>query len=92
MTFSGDAWKEFRVSPSTVELPVKEPDAGGKASLESLRAPAASSVSGVTLGGRTFGTAARSGTLGSMRTTPTQATAGSYTISVPAASAVMLTQ
>ena len=57
-----------------------------------MRAPAVSAASGVTLGGRGFGTSSPSGTLGSMRTTPITATAGAYTITVPAASAVMLTQ
>ncbi len=77
-------------TPASVSLSV--PDAGGRASLEWLRAPNASSVAGVTLGGRSFGTSARSGTLGSMKTTPITASGGAYSITVPAASAVMLTQ
>ncbi len=77
-------------TPANVTLSV--PDAGGRASLEWLRAPSVSSVSGVTLGGRGFGTSSPSGSLGSMKTSAITATAGSYTISLPAASAVMLTQ
>jgi hypothetical protein len=77
-------------NPASVSLGV--PDAGGRASLEWLRAPAVSATSGMTLGGRGFGTSAASGALGSMRRVPITATAGSYTIRLPAASAVMLTQ
>jgi hypothetical protein len=77
-------------NPATVQLSV--PDSGGRASLEWMRAPNVSSVSGVTLGGRGFGTSAPSGTLASMKTSPITATAGTYTITLPAASAVMLTQ
>jgi hypothetical protein len=77
-------------TPASVQLNV--PDAGGRASLEWMRAPAVSAASGVTLGGRGFGTSSPSGALGSMRTTPITATAGTYTITLPAASAVMLTQ
>lgn len=68
------------------------PAAGGKASLEWLRAPSVSAASGVTLGGRGFGTSATSGMLSAMKTVPITATAGSYSITLPAASAVMLTQ
>ena len=77
---------------SSADVTLSVPAAGGRASLEWLQAPSVSSVSGVTLGGRGFGTSARSGTLGSMKTVPITATSGSYTISLPAASAVMLTQ
>ena len=77
-------------TPASVNLTV--PAAGGRASLEWLRAPKVSSVSGVSLGGRSFGTAAPSGTLGSMKTVPITATAGSYSITLPAGSAAMLTQ
>jgi hypothetical protein len=77
-------------NPAVVTLQV--PSAGGKASLEWLQAPSVSATAGVTLGGRTFGTASRTGRLGAPKTTPITATAGSYEIAVPAASAVMLTQ
>lgn len=77
-------------TPAVVSVQV--PSAGGKASLESLQAPSVDATTGVTLGGRTFGTATRTGRLGAPRTTPITATAGSYEIAVPAASAVMLTQ
>jgi hypothetical protein len=77
-------------SAETVSLQV--PSSGGRASLEWLKAPSAAATSGVTLGGRSFGTATATGTLPDMRTTPTVATGGAYTITLPAASAVMLTQ
>ncbi len=77
-------------SAQTVSLQV--PSAGGAASLEWLKAPSASATSGVSLGGRSFGTSTATGTLPPMRTTPTVATGGAYTITLPAASAVMLTQ
>jgi hypothetical protein len=50
------------------------------------------SISGVTLGGRTFGTRTSSGVLGSMKTTPITAAQGVYSITLPPASAVLLTQ
>jgi hypothetical protein len=62
------------------------------ASLETLQAPSASSTSGVTLGGQTFGAETTTGTLpGSPSTTPVNPGAGRYTVQVPAASAALLT-
>jgi hypothetical protein len=77
-------------TPASVSMTV--PGAGGRASLEWLSAPSISSTSGVTLGGQTFGKETKTGILASPRTTPIEATQGTYTISVPAASAVLLTQ
>ncbi len=75
---------------TNVQLQV--PGSGGKASLEWLQAPSAAAKTGVTLGGRTFGTSTKTGQLPSMRTAPITATQGSYSITLPAASAVLLTQ
>jgi hypothetical protein len=75
---------------ANVQLSV--PSAGGYASLEWLRAPAVSARSGVTLGGRTFGLSTRSGVLPRPRTTPIVASGGVYSIALPPASAVLLTQ
>jgi hypothetical protein len=62
------------------------------ASLEYLQAPSLSSTSGVTLGGRSFGNETTSGALPAPHTSPALAVAGVYTINVPVASAVLLTQ
>jgi hypothetical protein len=79
---------------TTAAAPVKlsVPAAGGRASLEWLKAPAVSAKAGISLGGRTFGTATRTGTLAAPHTTPVRASQGSYALTLPAASAVMLTQ
>lgn len=71
---------------------VAVPNSGGSASLEWLRAPSASSTTGVTLGAQSLGHWTRTGVLGKPKTTPTRAVSGSYTITLPAASAVLLTQ
>ncbi len=68
------------------------PGSGGNASLDWLQAPSASSTTGVTLGGRTFGTASRTGQLPPAHTVSITATQGSYSLTLPAASAVLLTQ
>jgi hypothetical protein len=62
------------------------------ASVEWLQAPSAQSTSGVTLGGQSFGARTTTGALGPTQTGTLPASLGSYTINVPAASAVMLTQ
>jgi hypothetical protein len=77
-------------TPANVALQV--PGAGGRASLEWLRAPSLTSTSGVTLGGQTFGTSTRTGVLASPHTTPTQAVSGIYSVALPGYSAVLLTQ
>jgi hypothetical protein len=64
-----------------------------RASLEWLQAPSAGSTDGVSLGGRTFGDLTTTGDLsGPLRTGRVNAFLGAYTVSVPPASAVMLTQ
>lgn len=70
---------------------VTVPDAS-TASVEWLQAPSAASTSGVSLGGQTFGAETTSGTLSSMHDGQLPSFLGSYTIDVPPASAVMLTQ
>jgi hypothetical protein len=62
------------------------------AAVEWLQAPSASSTSGVTLGGQSFGNRTTTGALGPLQTGTLQAFLGNYTIDVPPASAVMLTQ
>ena len=63
----------------------------GSARLELLRAPSASSTDGVTLGGRGFGRQTASGALPPPRTQTVTPTLGRYTVTVPAASAALLT-
>lgn len=71
---------------------VSVPGPTREASLETLQAPSASSTSGVTLGGQTFGPATSTGTLpGPLQTTPVAPGPGGYTIQVPAASAALVT-
>ena len=60
--------------------------------LEWLTAPKVTSLSGVTLGGQSFGTSTTSGTLGPAQTQSIFATGGAYSITLPPASAVLLTQ
>jgi Glycosyl hydrolase family 79 C-terminal beta domain len=78
------------VNSQTVQ--VRVPGAGGAASLEWLRAPSIIATGGVTLGSQSFGAETRTGTLKPALTDPITATSGAYTIELPAASAVMLTQ
>ncbi len=62
------------------------------ASLKRLLAPSASASTGVTLGGQSFATPTYTGLLtGAPLTTPIGASAGAYSVSLPAASAAMLT-
>lgn len=61
--------------------------------VESLTAPSATSTSGVSLGTQTFGDETTTGALpGALVSTPLSSFFGSFTITVPPASAVMLTQ
>ncbi|HZU40522.1 MAG TPA: glycosyl hydrolase family 79 C-terminal domain-containing protein [Solirubrobacteraceae bacterium] len=76
----------------SADVTLQVPAAGGAASLEWLRAPSVSATAGVTLGGRGFGHWTSTGVLPRPRTTPIRAVSGSYTITLPAASAVLLTQ
>jgi hypothetical protein len=62
------------------------------ASVDWLQAPSAASTSGVTLGGQRFGSETTTGLLSAPKTGSLPSLLGSYTIDVPPASAVMLTQ
>lgn len=62
------------------------------ATLDWLLAPSAASTSGVSLGGQTFGGETHTGLLGPPQTAPLSAVAGTYTVNLPPASAVLLTQ
>ncbi len=35
VTFSFDAWKEGKVAPTTIELPIREPQQGGQSGVSS---------------------------------------------------------
>lgn len=64
----------------------------GLATLERLTAPSAHATRGVTLDGQSFGAATRTGTLqGIRRTSSIPTSAGDYEVTLPAASAAMLT-
>jgi hypothetical protein len=75
-----------------VQLQVPGAEMAGQASLEWLKAPSVSATNGVTLGGRTFGDSTSSGTLDPPQLQPVLSVGGSYPITVPAASAVLLRQ
>jgi len=79
-------------NPSDVQLQVPGANIAGQARLDWLEAPNVASTSGVTLGGQTFGTRTRTGSLGSPQYQPVLSVAGSYTVHMPPASAVMLLQ
>jgi hypothetical protein len=78
------------INPQTVQISV--PGAGGRASLDFLRAPSIASTTGVTLGSQSYGAATRTGVLKPAITTPITAINGVYTIELPPASAALLTQ
>ena len=62
----------------------------GLAQIERLEAPSASARSGVTLGRQTFGNKTTTGRLAAPQTQPVLPVLGTYTFTVPAASAAML--
>jgi hypothetical protein len=71
---------------------VRIPSIGGPASLERLKAPSAQAQGGVTLGGQGFGLKTSTGLLaGTPAATSVTPVAGAYVVSLPAASAAMLT-
>jgi hypothetical protein len=71
---------------------VSVPGAGGSATLDWLRAPSVLATGGVTLGSQSFGSATRTGLLQPAELAPIAASGGTYSIELPAGSAVMLTQ
>jgi len=76
----------------THELAVRMPGKFERATVVRLTAPSASSTSGVTLGGQSFGSETSTGRLaGPAQSTPVASTDGRYEVEVPAASAAMLT-
>jgi hypothetical protein len=76
---------------SSYQVQLQVSGMSGPAQLERLQAANASATNGVTLGGRSFGDETTTGTLaGSPRTEPVVPVLGTYTITVPAASAALL--
>jgi hypothetical protein len=71
---------------------VTVPGAGGPATLDWLRAPSVLATNGVTLGSQSFGSATRTGLLQPAQLSPITAAGGTYSVELPAGSAVMLTQ
>jgi len=75
------------------QVQLQVPGAVGPAQLERLQAPSASSTGEVTLGGQSFGDETTTGNLpGPPQTEAVVPVAGTYTITVPPASAAELTQ
>jgi hypothetical protein len=73
------------------QVQLQVPGTVGVAQLERLQAPSASATGGVTLGGRTFGNETRTGTLpGPPRTETVSGALGTFAITLPPASAVLL--
>lgn len=72
----------------TIRLP---PGSASTATVERMRAPSVQSTSGVTLGGRSYGAATYSGRLPAPLVTRVQAARGKVTLSVPRASAALVT-
>ncbi len=74
------------------DLTFRMPGAAGAATVERLEAPNVRSTLGVTIGGRTFGSETTTGLLsGRSHLDRVVASAGTYRVSLPAASAAMLT-
>jgi hypothetical protein len=69
---------------------VRTPVAPGPASLERLRASSAYATSGLTLGGQTFGAATGTGVLSPAVAQPVTPRDGTYSVTLPAASAALL--
>jgi hypothetical protein len=70
---------------------VRTPVVPGPANLQRLRASGAAATAGVTLGGRTFGAATTTGVLAPPVVQTVAPHAGSYSVTLPAASAALLT-
>jgi hypothetical protein len=78
------------LSSSAVAV-VHPPVVQGPASVERLRASSAYATSGVTLGGRTFGAATATGVLAAPVAQTVSPRGGTYSVSLPAGSAALLT-
>lgn len=77
-------------SASVVVTPARGDGAPRVAQLERLQAPSASATDDIRLGGRTFGAATATGQLGPPVPDPVSAHGGSYRVTLPAASAALL--
>lgn len=77
---------------NTYQLSLQVAGFSSQARLEWLRAPSVSSTSGVTLGGRSFGSETTTGTLDGPEAKTVKPVLGQYTITVPPASVALLTQ
>jgi hypothetical protein len=78
---------------NTYQVQLQVAGLSGQAHLERLQAPSVSSTGGVTLGGQTFGDQTTTGTLpGPPQTEAVSPILGTYTVTVPPASAALLTQ
>jgi Glycosyl hydrolase family 79 C-terminal beta domain len=76
---------------NSYQVQLQVPGITGAAELERLQASSASATRGVRLGGQTFGDETTTGVLpGSPRTEPLYPVLGTYTVTVPPASAAML--
>jgi hypothetical protein len=76
----------------TVRLKTTGTQSGAQATLEQLRAPGATALSGVTLGGQSFGLRTTTGLLEGRQNTPTLAPHGGfYTVTLPPWSAALVT-
>lgn len=74
------------------DVMLRAPGTAGAGVLERLLAPSVRANSGITLGGRSFAAPTATGTLqGAPKTTTVRPEAGDYTVTVPAASAALLT-
>jgi hypothetical protein len=73
------------------DVAVSVPGASAIGQEETLQAPDVQSTADITLGGQTFGDETTTGVLGAPVTTPVAPSASTYTISLPAASAAMIT-
>ncbi len=74
-----------------VSLPAAAAGASGTATIERLQAPSASSSTGVTLGGQSFGAATQTGSLAAPKDDSVPEQGGRYLVTMPAASAALLT-
>jgi Glycosyl hydrolase family 79 C-terminal beta domain len=77
----------------SVSVQLQLPGSGAAATVESLNAPSLSATAGVALGGQTFGNSTRTGKLaGRLSTAQLTPLQGTYTVTLPAGSAVMLSR
>jgi hypothetical protein len=74
-----------------VRIRLTVPRPAGTAQVERLKAPSAYSTGGVSLGGESFGRSTATGVLPASRSESVSARDAAYTVSLPAASAVLLT-